>query len=136
MEYGDVLYCGSKGRLLAKLQSAQNRILRLCIYSNVYIETEMLYSLCKTTKLELRREVHLNLFMYKQKGNNKIVNNSRDIHTRAHDALLYTTVKPKNEKYNQNIYYRGALIWNSLPPIERDIETFKKFKEKQKLKLL
>ena len=135
MEYGDVIYCGAKGKLLSKLQSAQNRILRLCIYSNVYMETERLYSACKTSKLELRRDIHLNLFMYKQKGNNRIVNN-RKIHTRAHDALLFTTIKPKNEKYKQNIYYRGALNWNSLPVRERSIITFKEFKENQKKKLL
>ena len=134
MEYGDVIYDGAKGRLIHKMRSMQLRILRICIYSNVYIETEQLYIRCKTSKLKLRREVHLNLFMYKQQGNQDIVN-KRDVHTRAHDALLYTTHKPNNEKYKQSIYYRGALSWNSLPVIERNLQEFNKFKDKQKAKL-
>ena len=135
IEYGDVIYGGCKGKLIQKLQKIQNRILRICIYTNVYIQTDRLYTVCKTCKLGLRRDVHLNLFMYKQQDNIEIVN-QRNVCTRAHDALLYVTNKPNNEKYKQNVYYRGALLWNSLPIIERNIPNFKQFKESQKRKLL
>ena len=42
MEYGDVIYGGVKGKHIKKLQKMQNRILRICVYSNVYIETDEL----------------------------------------------------------------------------------------------
>ena len=98
---------------------------------HVYIETERLCALCKTDKLDVCRKVQLNLFMYKQQGNMVIVNR-RNVNTRAHDALLLTTQKTNNEKYKQNIFYRGTISWNNLPAIERNINDFKLFKEKQK----
>ena len=134
MEYGDVIYGGAKGKHINRLQKIQNRILRTCVYTNEYIETDQLYTMCKTSKLDIRRDVHLKLFMYKQKQNVNIVN-MRKINTRAHGALLFTTLKPNNEKYKQNAYYRGALSWNDLPVIERNILDFEKFKAIQKGKL-
>ena len=61
--------------------------------------------------------------------------NRRKVRTRAHDALLFNTYKPNNEKCKQNVYYRGALAWNSLPVYERNILEFEKFKVVQKKKL-
>ena len=63
--------------------------------------------------------MHLDLYMFKQ-GNVTIVN-TRDVRTQAHDALLYTTNKPNNEKYKRNVLYKGALSWNKLPVNERNI---------------
>ena len=45
--------------------------------------------------------------MYKQKQNMLIVN-TRDIPTRMHDAVLFTTVKPNSEKYKNRHYYSTA----------------------------
>ena len=75
--------------------------------------------------------MHLILYMFKQKGNLDIVN-KRDVRTRAHDALLFTTKKPNNEKYKRNVLYNGAILWNSLPVCERNILDYKKFKNIQK----
>ena len=79
--------------------------------------------------------MHLILCMYKQKGNLSIIN-TRHVRTRAHDALLFTTVKPNNEKYKRNVLYKGVLLWNKLPVHERNIEGYEAFKNCQKLKLI
>ena len=79
--------------------------------------------------------MHLTLFMYKQRKNVKIVN-KRDVRTRAHDAILFTTVKPNNEKYKRNVFYKGALLWNTLPVDERNLQTYNKFTIRQKRNLL
>ena len=100
MEYGNVIYGGAKGRFIEKLQNAQNRILRTCIYSNEYIEKEQLYALYKTSKLDVRRNMQLNLFMFKQKGNIEIVNRRR-VNTRGHDALLFVTKIPTMRNINK-----------------------------------
>ena len=73
--------------------------------------------------------------MFKQKHNVNIVNN-RDVRTRAHEAPLFTTVKPNNEKYKRNVYYKGALSWHSLTVAERNQQDYVKFKSSQKIKLL
>ena len=72
--------------------------------------------------------------MYEQQNNVDIVN-TRNVRTQAHNALVFKTVEPRNEKYKQNIFYKQALFWNSLPVQERNVETFEKFKEIQKKKL-
>ena len=51
--------------------------------------------------------------MYKQRGNNIIVNR-REVRTRAHDAVLFLTKKTNSENYKKNVFYKGALAWNSL----------------------
>ena len=71
--------------------------------------------------------------MYKQQGNVNIVNN-RNVRTRAHDALVFTTVKPNNEKYNGNVFYKGAISWKCLPVHDKNILTFGKFKITKKKK--
>ena len=134
IEYGNILYNDSNQKLLNDLQVAQNRILRTCIYENRYIRTALLHHRCNLAKLKDRRMLHLSLFMYKQQDNVDIVNN-RNVRTRAHDAILFTTIKPNNESYKRNIFYKGAINWNNLPVIERNIPTYVKFKNVQKKKL-
>ena len=135
LEYGDGIYDGANQKLLNDLQTAQNRVLRICLQRNQYTSTVLLHHLCTINKLKNRRNMHLDLYMFKQKGNVNIVNN-RNVRTRAHDAVLFTTSKPNNEKYKRNILYRGALSWNSLPVIERNLENYEHFKLCQKKKLL
>ena len=53
------------------------------------------------------------MVMFKQKQNEMILIR-RNIHTRAPDVLLLTTICPNNEKYKRNIHYKGAQIWNTL----------------------
>ena len=118
-----MIFGGATGKHIQTLSKIQNRILRICIFSNAHIETDRLYDICKTSKLDVRRTVHLNIFMYKQQ-NNALIVNKRNVNTRAHDALLFTTQKTNDEKLN--VFYREALSWNSLPVIERNIPDYKK----------
>ena len=135
LEYGDIIYDGANQKLLHDLQTFQNRILRTCVHRNRYTPIILLHQLCNLNKLKDRRKMHLDLYMFKQKGNVKIVN-SRKVRTRAHDAILYTTIKPNNEKYKRNIFYKGALSWNNLPVVERNMENYISFKHTQKQKTL
>ena len=77
----------------------------------------------------------MNLYMFKQKDNTDIVNN-RNVRTRAHDAILFTTVKPNNEKFKRNIFYKGAISWNNLTVAQRNVDTYNVFKTQQKKKLI
>ena len=114
---------GANQKKMHDLQLAQNRILRTCLYEDRRANIDLLHQHCNIARLQERRLLHLNLFMYKQQHNVEIVN-TRNVRTRAHDALVFKTVKPNNEKFKRNIYYKGALSWNSLPVHERNIETF------------
>ena len=108
LEYGDVIYYGANQKLINYLQTLQNRILRICVQRNQYTSTLLLHQRCTINKLKDRRTMHDNLYMFKQKTTIHIVN-TRNVKTRAHDAILYTTKKPNNEKFKRNVYYKGAL---------------------------
>ena len=131
LEYGDIAYDLGDKKSLDKLQTLQNRALRICINSNVHISRIQLHKDCKLAKLEVRRIVHLRMFMYKQKNNDLIIDR-RIINTRAHDAPIFQTKRPQNEKYKRNIYYNGAIKWNSLSIDDRNILEYNVFKSKQK----
>ena len=120
IEYGDVIYDGANQKLLNDLQTAQNRILRTCLYEDRAANTNMLHRNCNISKLQDRRLLHLNFFMYKQKLNVNIVNN-RNIRTRAHDALLFTTVKPNNEKYKRNVFFIKERYYGIISQLWREI---------------
>ena len=128
LEYGDILYDGTNMKLTGKLQTLQNRCLRTCILPMQHIPTIRLHEICSIGKLEMRRKMHLQLYMFKQKHNVTIVNN-RNVHTRAHEALLYTTLKPNSEKYKNNVFYKGALAWNSLSVQIRKTQTYSSLKD-------
>ena len=68
--------------------------------------------------------------------NNVSIVDDRPIRTRAHDAILYKTVRPNNEKYKRNVFFYGARMWNDLPVKERKTETYEAFKSVRKIKPL
>ena len=74
IEYGNVIYDGSNQKLLNDLQTSQNRILRICLQRNRYTPTTVLHQSCNINMLKDRRIMHLNLYMFKQKGNLSIIN--------------------------------------------------------------
>ena len=72
MEYGDILYDGAGKKLIGKLQTLQNRCLRTCLLPDRH--TIRLHELCTIAKPDMRRKMHLQLYMFKQKTNMNIVN--------------------------------------------------------------
>ena len=131
IEYGDIVYSGTAVRNLDKLQSLQNRGLRICINDNLYRSTDILHQHCKIPNLTDRRTYNLRKYMFKQKGNAELVV-QREIRTRRHDAVIYETCRPNLEKYKKGTIYRGVLEWNNLDVITRNMDTFDEFKALQK----
>ena len=127
LDYGDIFFINSNSNQLKKLQTLQNRALKICINPEPDVTVEEIHQSVQLSKLNVRREVHLVNFMFKNKSNNKYVNN-RNVRTRLHDAPVFITIKPNIEKYKNNVFYYGAVKWNNLPVNVRNIETYDKFK--------
>ena len=70
--------------------------------------------------------------MFKNRNNENFLN-TRQIRTRLHDAPVFVTIKPNCEKFKNSVFYKGATHWNSLSANTRNIETYEKFKNSQKL---
>ena len=131
IDYGDIIYAGSTTKNLDKLQSLQNRGLRLCINENQYFSTDQLHSRCNISKLTDRRIFNLRKYMFKQKNNDNLLN-QRNIRTRMHDAVVFETCKPVLEKYKKGTIYRGVIEWNGLDVNTRNLESYDEFKFLQK----
>ena len=89
-DYADVVVSNASTFLLGKLQSLQERCLRICL--NVHDENNVndLHNNAGVAKLGDRREIHVNNFMYCALGRNgHLVEKARSsIQTRAKAARL------------------------------------------------
>ena len=57
-EYGDIAYDLADRKSLDKLQTLQNRALRICVNSDVHLSRIRLHQDCKISKLDVRRIAH------------------------------------------------------------------------------
>ena len=73
--------------------------------------------------LGVRREAHVNNFMYNRLKRKALVDD-RNSGTRAHDAPMFKVSIPKNEAYKRSSSYAGAVQWNKLPSACRNIDNF------------
>ena len=70
--------------------------------------------------------MHLILYMYKQKQNISIIN-TRDV-CLAHDVVLFLFERSNSEKYQNNVLFKGAVLWNALSVEERKIQMYESMK--------
>ena len=131
LDYGDIFYIKPNLKQISKLQTLQNRALKICYVTGPNVPLAMLHQSAQIPKLYARRIAHVLNFMYKNRLNVKFLN-VRNIHTRLHDAPVFKTEKPNSEKYKANVFYSGAVLWNELPVHVRNIDSYPIFKNKQK----
>ena len=134
-DYGDVIYSSANQEGLEKLQRLQNKCLKICKGYNKRAGTDEIHIETKIPKLELRREAHINNFMYGRLENIDLVD-TRKIRTRAHSAPLFKVKIPKLSAYKRSVEYAGATRWNNLPPDIRRLDNQDTFKAKQNQILL
>ena len=130
LHYGDVIYGAANASGLEKLQRLQNRGLKICKGYDRRFNTARLHSVTKCSMLKVRREAHLNNFMY-QRLDRPEGRDDRNLCTGAHDAPLFKVKIPKLEAYKRAAKYRGAVQWNDLPVKTRLINNFASFKSFQ-----
>ena len=126
IEYGDIIYTGTSQNNLSKIVNLFYRGLRICVNSNEKVTKEILCNDCRIAPLDIRREMHLLLFMHK-KTEIEYLLKKKHVNTRLHQAPVFKICKPNSEKVKQNVLYRGAILWNGLPASDRNM-SFKDFK--------
>ena len=130
IEYGDIVYAGTNQANLNKIVNLFYRGLRICDNTNEKMSREILCRNNHIAPLDIRRELHLLLFMHKQTEKKNLLKKTQK-RTRLHQAPVFKICKPNNEKVKQNVIYRGAMIWNTLPATDRNLP-FNCFKSKLK----
>ena len=114
---------------LKKIDRLFYRGLRICLNFNFQMSIDELCTECKIVPLNIRRNIHLLLFMHKLKDCDMLLKKP-NIVTRLHQAPVFGYYKPNNERVRQNVFYRGGLAWNSLQANERNL-AFSDFKQQQ-----
>ena len=116
---------------ISKLQTLQNKCLRICTGRDRRFDTERAHKLAKVPFLKDRRAAHVCNFMFKRKSNKALLNN-REIRTRAHDAPLFNVPISRCESFKRIVSFHGSNAWNELKVETRNIDNYQKFKFKQK----
>ena len=135
LDYADPIFHNARAADLDKLQRLQNRCLRVCLGHNRDFSTNRAHKDSGTPFLKDRRKAHTLNFMYVRKDKKPSLLNKREIRTRAHDAPLFLVGVPRCEAYKRSVCYHGATAWNDLAPATRNIDTYEKFKNVQRVEM-
>ena len=116
---------------LEEIQKLQYRALRICFKAARLTPRIELLSRGQLPKLEYRRIAHLRNYMHKRSKTEKYMDKT-DIQTRAHQAPLFTILKTDTKAFDKSVLIKGGLEWNNLSADIRLLDTYDKFKTKQK----
>ena len=131
LDYCDIIYAQGDKAALEKLQRLQNRCLRVCLKENPTSPRTTLHKNAKLAVLEDRRDVHLSNFMCGKRKDPRLIDD-KEVHTRAHDGLLFKVPAYNLVAYKRSVEYTGALKWNAQMVNMRQVDDPFKFKNLQK----
>ena len=99
LDYGD-FFMHANFKQIKKLQTLQNRALRICLNTQMNTPTDILHQSVQLPKLKMVNEAHMVNFMFKYKNNVKYVN-KRNVRIRLHDAPVFITKKTIMKNINK-----------------------------------
>ena len=133
-DYGDIVLVNINRKTIDKLQKLQNRALRVCLALDGRSNVNEIHNMCNINKLDHRRQTHLLIFSYHRAQNVKYLKEDyRNL--RRYDGPILNELKSNNKSFERSLLFQCALNWNVLPACDRNIQTAKEFKKKQKCKL-
>ena len=102
LEYGDTVFSGTSCKNLDKIDRLFYRGLRICLNLNVTLSKEDVCKESHISSLSDRRDLHLLLFMHHHKEFGDLIK-IPNVHTRLHQAPVFWTYKPNNERACLNV---------------------------------
>ena len=107
IDYADVVFANSNVTDIEKLQRLQNRCLKICTGRDRLFNTNLLHKSTNVPFLKDRRRAHVRNLLYTRLGKKELIN-TREIRTRAHDAVLFNVSIPRCEAYKRSVGYFGS----------------------------
>ena len=143
IDYGIVLWGCSAKCHLEKLQKLQNRYARLILNVDILTPRIILLSSLRWQSVVQRVQYQFRIWMYKL-INNKMPKYIKDIvcyrpinvYTRYATTCPLFIKKHKTEYFKRSFCYQGSVIWNTLPPSLRLLNSLDSFKKHCKLLFL
>ena len=116
LEYGNIFITAASKENRRKMQTLQNRALKVIHQVDRYYETDLIHDGSNLLKLRYRREQHLLQFMYTKRNDQSLRKPRRKgVITRAGTKCNFQLRKPNTEKYKRCSSYVGPKLWNRLP---------------------
>ena len=125
-DYNDFFYLLLSQKYCNKLQSLQYRFLRIVFKGHHYSRNLMLEK-AGIVNLETSRKVHLAGLMYKRAFDPEYIDN-RQLPTRQFDKKVLKIPDVDLTKTFKSPIYMGSTLWNALPRVIQNSDTYKKFK--------
>ena len=88
-----------------------------------------MHSRAKLLSLEQRRQLQLLNLMFIYKNRHRDVRRIHGRNTRAANVYSFTRERYHNNKYKNSPFYKGALLWDTLPMNIRQCERLPLFKK-------
>ena len=133
LEYGDIFLSSLSKITKKKLQTLQNKALRIALNDRGADNTDGLHQQAKILKLTKRRKMHCLQFIFKKKNNNALLTKkSVGRQTRSSYKVTFMLRKPSSEKYKSCLSYSGFRAWNQLPASIQTIDDSHCFKHRIK----
>ena len=133
-DYADIVFMNAQQNHIKKLQTDQNRCLKICLKVDHRTNTMLIHQETCMPMLSDRRHTHLLNYMYTRSRDVDYVDH-RSLITRAHTGPTVKITRSNCASYDRSVEYFGAISWNALPPNRRNLETLSLFKADSKIKL-
>ena len=127
-DYCSFMIEGAKKGNVKKLQTLQNRALRICTKKyDIKHRTKKIHMECDMERLEERRQMQLALLMYKRAAKldiNPLVNPR----TRGDNKAKFPTRKARLQGYKKGPLARGIALWDRIKPAVQQADSQESFK--------
>lgn len=115
-DYCSFLVEGGNAPRIKKLQTLQNRALRVCIRKfGIEHRTDAIHKECEMEKLADRRQTQLALMMYKRAAKNKL-EPKEEGRTRCDLKIKFDTYRARLMKHKRGPLARGIQLWDRIKP--------------------
>ena len=115
LEYGDIFLTAATKENRDKMQTLQNKALRIALQVDKYCDTDLLHAEANLSRLKGRRQ-HLLLHMFTLREDRSVrkIKQGRGVKTRSSNKINFVLRKPNTEKLKKSATYIGPKIWNAL----------------------
>ena len=129
-EYADLMVESSPAGNIARLQTLQDRALRIIDNKkHRALDVDVLANLYRITPLKLRRAEHLGLIMYRLSAEDHYIKRNRpNVNLRSNNRIKFIQHNRQYEKYLKSPLSRGITLWDRIPEAVQKSTTKVKFK--------
>lgn len=141
LQYGLVFALNALQSDRKRLQTLQNRALRICTLSDHYVSNLSLHTDCKVLPISLRTKLDLLVLMYKKvrrldSDTGVDENTQSGMMTRLRSAPTLSTSVPTCQRFRNSVTYIGPTSWEVLTPFLRQQDSLEDFRKLIKTKIL